>query len=76
MRHTGLTDTIRAISGLYCLIRKVGVRMLLLPNYPIDLSSYAVRLLDVLAMFALLGLLVLALSVAALVVWLSVFRGK
>ena len=50
--------------------------MLLLLNYPIDLSSYAVRLLDVLAMFALLGLLVLALSVAALVVWLSVFRGK
>ena len=50
--------------------------MLLLLNYPIDLSSYVGRLLDVLAMFALLGLLVLVLSVAALVVWLSVFRGK
>ena len=50
--------------------------MLLLPNYPIDLSSYAVRLLDVLVTFVLSGLLVLALSVAALVVWFSFFRGK
>jgi len=50
--------------------------MLLLPNYPIDLSSYAGRLLDVLVMFVLVGLLMLALSGAALVVWLSIFRGK
>jgi hypothetical protein len=50
--------------------------MLLLPNYPIDLSSYAVRLLDVLVMFVLAGFTVLALFGAALVVWLSVFRGK
>jgi hypothetical protein len=50
--------------------------MLLLLNYPIDLSSYAVRLLDVLVMFVLAGLLVLALSGVALVVWLSFFRGK
>ncbi len=51
--------------------------MLRLPNYPIlDLSSYAERLLDVLVVFALAGLLVLALFGAALVVWFSVFRGK
>jgi hypothetical protein len=50
--------------------------MLLLLNYPIDLSSYAVRLLDVLVTFVLAGLLVLALSGAVLlVVWFSV-RGK
>jgi hypothetical protein len=49
--------------------------MLLLPNYPIDLSSYAGRLL-VLVMFVLAGLLVLALSGAALVVWFFFFRGK
>ena len=76
MRHTGLIGTTRAISGLYCLIRKVGVRMLLLLNYPVDLSSYVGRLLDVLVMFVLAGLLVLALSGAALVVWFSFFRGK
>jgi hypothetical protein len=50
--------------------------MLLLLNYPIDLSSYAVRLLDVLVTFVLAGLLVLVLSGAALVVWFSFFRGK
>jgi hypothetical protein len=51
--------------------------MLLLLNYPVlDLSSYAGRLLDVLVMFVLAGLLVLALSGAALVVWFSFFRGK
>ena len=51
--------------------------MLLLLNYPVlDLSSYAGRLLDVLVMFVLAGLLVLALSGVALVVWLSFFRGK
>jgi len=49
--------------------------MLLLLNYPIlDLSSYAERLLGVLAMFVLAGLLI-ALSGAALVVWFF-FRGK
>jgi hypothetical protein len=51
--------------------------MLLLLNYPIlDLASYAEGLLDVLVMFVLAGLLVLALSGAALVVWFSIFRGK
>ena len=50
--------------------------MILLLNYPIDLSSYAVRLLDVLVTFVLAGFTVLALSVAALVVWFSFFRGK
>jgi hypothetical protein len=50
--------------------------MLLLLNYPIlDLSSYAEGLLDVLVMFVLAGLTVLALSGAALVVWFF-FRGK
>ena len=49
--------------------------MLLLPNYPIDLSSYVGRLLDVLAMFVLAGLPALALSGAALVAWFF-FRGK
>jgi hypothetical protein len=50
--------------------------MLLLLNYPIDLSSYVGRLLDVLAMFVLAGFTVLALFGAALVVWFSFFRGK
>jgi hypothetical protein len=50
--------------------------MLLLLNYPIlDLSSYAEGLLDVLAMFVLSGLLMLALSGAALAAWFF-FRGK
>jgi len=50
--------------------------MLLLLNYPIlDLSSYAEGLLDVLVMFVLAGLTVLALSGSALVVWFF-FRGK
>jgi hypothetical protein len=51
--------------------------MLLLLNYPIlDLSSYAEGLLDVLVMFVLAGLAVLALSGSALVVWFFFFRGK
>jgi hypothetical protein len=50
--------------------------MLLLLNYPIlELSSYAERLLGV-VMFFLAGLLALALSGAALVVWFFFFRGK
>jgi len=49
--------------------------MLLLLNYPIDLSSYAVRLLDVLVILA--GLSVLALSgVVLLAVWFFFFRRK